>query len=163
MPFQSFDELFVQTNPKIEAFVRRRISWDIEDVVEEIYTTAWRKKEAIPNDEKEALLWLFATARRVIANKVRFKRRQDRFNGLNNPLIESAATQHSPHQTWVHEALASMTKDHREALLLVEWDGLSVGEAATVLDIPETTLTKRLHSARESFSRSYSLIEGREK
>jgi len=33
----------------------------------------------------------------------------------------------------------------------VEWDGLSVSEAATVLDIPETTLTKRLHTARESF------------
>ena len=163
MPFQTFDELFVQTNGKIEAFVRRRISWDVEDVVDEIYTTAWRKKEAIPDDEREALLWLFATARRVIANKVRFKTRQDRFNKLNSPLIESASSQLSSEQTWVHEALASMKKDHREALLLVEWDGFSVSEAARVLEIPETTLTKRLHSARESFSRFYSVIEEREK
>ena len=36
MPFQSFDELFVQTNRRIEALVRRRISWDIEDVVERL-------------------------------------------------------------------------------------------------------------------------------
>jgi RNA polymerase sigma-70 factor (ECF subfamily) len=163
VPYRTFDELFVQTNGKIEAFVRRRISWDVEDVVDEIYTTAWRKKEAIPDDEKEALLWLFATARRVIANKIRFKSRQDRFNTLNNPLIESTASQHNVQQTWVHEALASMKKDHREALLLVEWDGFSVSEAAKVLDIPETTLTKRLHSARESFSRFYSVIEEREK
>jgi DNA-directed RNA polymerase specialized sigma24 family protein len=51
----------------------------------------------------------------------------------------------------------------REALMLVEWDGLSIAEAAAVLGIPETTLTKRLHSAREVFVKNYSVIEEREK
>jgi DNA-directed RNA polymerase specialized sigma24 family protein len=51
----------------------------------------------------------------------------------------------------------------REALMLVEWDGLSVAEAAVVLGVPGTTVTKRLHSAREVFVKNYSVIEEREK
>lgn len=163
MAVPTFDEIFLQTNGAIHAYVSRRISWDIEDIVDDVYVTAWRKKEAIPTDDKEALLWLFAVARRVIANKVRFKSRFDRFNKLNHPLLASVASQQSSQETFVHEALVALNKDHREALMLVEWDGLSTAEAAQVLDIPETTLTKRLHSAREAFAQTYSVIEEREK
>lgn len=163
MGLQSFDELFLQTNGKISAYVSRRISWDVEDIVDDIYTTAWRRRSNMPADEKEVLLWLFAIGRRVIANKIRWRRRLDRFNTLNNPLVASAASNQYDRETWVHEALAAMPNNQREALMLVEWDGLSITEAATVLSVPETTLTKRLHSAREVFARAYSLIEEREK
>jgi DNA-directed RNA polymerase specialized sigma24 family protein len=47
--------------------------------------------------------------------------------------------------------------------MLVEWDGLSIAEAAVVLGVPGTTVTKRLHSAREVFAKNYSVIEEREK
>ena len=159
----NFPALYERTNRQISQYVFRRISFDVEDVVDDIYTIAWRKREDIPNDHEEALLWLYAIGRKVIANKVRWKARLDRFNKLNNPLVAAEARNGSPRDNWVQEVLISMPPIQREALLLVEWDGLSIAEAAVVLGIPGTTLTKRLHSARESFVKSYSVIEEREK
>jgi DNA-directed RNA polymerase specialized sigma24 family protein len=82
---------------------------------------------------------------------------------LNNPLVAAEAKNVSPRDNWVQEVLISMPVNQREALILVEWDGLSIDEAAVVLGIPGTTLTKRLHSAREVFVKNYLVIEEREK
>lgn len=158
-----FNALFERTNKQISQYVFRRISFDVEDVVDDVYTTAWRKREVIPTDPEEALLWLYAVARKVIANKVRWKARLDRFNKLNNPLVAAEAKSGNSRDNWVQEALVSLPIIQREALLLVEWDGLSITDAATVLGIPRTTLTKRLHSARQIFAENYSIIEEREK
>ena len=159
----NFPALYERTNRQISQYVFRRISFDVEDVVDDIYTIAWRKREDIPNDHEEALLWLYAIGRKVIANKVRWKSRLDRFNKLNNPLVAAEARNGSPRDNWVQEALISMPVIQREALMLVEWDGLCIAEAAEVLGVPGTTLTKRLHSAREVFAKNYSVIEEREK
>jgi len=159
----NFPALYERTNRQISQYVFRRISFDVEDVVDDIYTIAWRKREDIPNDHEEALLWLYAIGRKVIANKVRWKSRLDRFNKLNNPLVAAEARNGSPRDNWVQEALISMPVIQREALMLVEWDGLCIAEAAEVLGVPGTTVTKRLHSAREVFAKNYSVIEEREK
>ena len=159
----NFPALYERTNRQISQYVFRRISFDVEDVVDDIYTIAWRKREDIPNDHEEALLWLYAIGRKVIANKVRWKSRLDRFNKLNNPLVAAESRNGSPRDNWVQEALISMPVIQREALMLVEWDGLCIAEAAEVLGVPGTTLTKRLHSAREVFAKNYSVIEEREK
>ena len=159
----NFPALYERTNRQISQYVFRRISFDVEDVVDDIYTTAWRKREDIPNDHEEALLWLYAIGRKVIANKVRWKSRLDRFNKLNNPLVAAESRNGSPRDNWVQEALISMPVIQREALMLVEWDGLCIAEAAEVLGVPGTTVTKRLHSAREVFAKNYSVIEEREK
>jgi RNA polymerase sigma factor (sigma-70 family) len=158
-----FNALYERTNKQISQYVFRRISFDVEDVVDDVYTTAWRKREEIPTDPDEALLWLYAVGRKVIANKVRWKARLDRFNKLNNPLVAAEARSGSPRDNWVQEALIAMPSSQREALILVEWDGLSISEASVVLGVPPTTLTKRLHSARAMFAQSYSVIEEREK
>ena len=159
----NFPALYERTNRQISQYVFRRISFDVEDVVDDIYTIAWRKREDIPNDHEEALLWLYAIGRKVIANKVRWKSRLDRFNKLNNPLVAAESRNGSPRDNWVQEALISMPVIQREALMLVEWDGLCIAEAAEVLGVPGTTVTKRLHSAREVFAKNYSVIEEREK
>ena len=158
-----FNDLYKATNEQIYRYVSRRISWDVDDVVDDIYTTAWRRKADLPANQDEALLWLYAVGRRVIANKVRWKARSDRFKTLNTPLVSAGISNHGPQDNWVHEALVEMPTSQREALMLVEWDGLSVTDAAKVVGIPETTLTKRLHSARATFAQTYSLIEAREK
>ena len=160
---KNFPALYERTNRQISQYVFRRISFDVEDVVDDIYTIAWRKREDMPNDHEEALLWLYAIGRKVIANKVRWKARLDRFNKLNNPLVAAEARNGSPRDNWVQEALISMPVIQREALMLVEWDGLCIAEAAEVLGVPGTTVTKRLHSAREVFAKNYSVIEEREK
>lgn len=159
----SFNDLFKATNEQIAKYVSRRISWDVDDIVDDIYTTAWRRRADLPVNQDEALLWLYGIGRKLIANKVRWKARSDRFNKLNTPLVSAGIASQSSRDNWVHDALVELPANHREALMLVEWDGLAVAEAAEVIGVPETTLTKRLSAARAAFAKTYSLIEAREK
>ena len=160
---KEFSALFEATHEQISRYVKRRISWDVDDIVDDIYTTAWRRRADLPENQDETLLWLYAIGRRVIANKVRWKARSDRFNKLNTPLVSAGIAGQSSRDSWVHDALVELPANHREALMLVEWDGLSVAGAAEVIGVPETTLTKRLSAARAAFAKTYSLIEAREK
>jgi len=49
----------------------------------------------------------------------------------------------------VAEALAGVSGDFRQVIVLVDIDGLSYAEAAAYLGIPEGTVMSRLHRARK--------------
>ena len=57
----------------------------------------------------------------------------------------------------VYAALDELPEEFREALVAVDIMGLSYGEAARALDIPEGTLTSRLFRARDRIA---GLLEG---
>ena len=50
---------------------------DAADAVAETFLIAWTKLDAVPLDPR-ARLWLYATARRVLANRRRSQSRRDR-------------------------------------------------------------------------------------
>src|SRR5258708_5820217 len=53
----------------VRAYVRRRLPAEqIEEAVAEVWLTAWRRRAALPADPA---LWLYATARPVLANQRR--------------------------------------------------------------------------------------------
>ena len=84
-----FDEFFQSTYERIFKYVNRRIAWDAEDVVNDIYVIAWKRKASMPTTPDEQILWLYAIGRRVIANKIRWKTRLDSFNRLHKPLLHA--------------------------------------------------------------------------
>jgi RNA polymerase sigma-70 factor (ECF subfamily) len=160
-----FDELFADHRSDIVAYCSWRAAnaSDAEDAVAEVFLIAWRRLDDLPGADS-ARVWLYATARRVLANQHRSRRRrlalQDR--------LESAATEP---QDWlasassdgvVREALRSLSPRDREVLLLAEWEGLSPSEIATVLACPTVTARGRLHRARRRIRAAYeALREGR--
>ena len=81
-------------------------------------------------------MWLYATARRVIANQRRSSRRQ---GALHEKLaLEAASVSQAPSSSdvddaLVHGALRSLRPRDREILLLAEWEGLSPAQIAEVL------------------------------
>lgn len=154
-----FSNLFQVTQKRILQYVNRRISWDAEDVVDDIFAVAWKRRKDIPLIPEEQIVWLYAIGRRVIANKIRYRTRADRFNKLNNPLIEPSEESGSESSLVTNQVLMEMPKELREPLLLVEWDQLSVKDAAKVLGVSESTVNNRLHSARELFARKYASKE----
>jgi RNA polymerase sigma-70 factor (ECF subfamily) len=151
-----FDEFFLSTYERLFKYVNRRISWDAEDVVNDIYVIAWKRKTSLPAMPDEQILWLYAIGRRVIANKIRWKKRLDSFNLLNKPLIHAAGDRAEDSNSLIMDILVELPTNLREPLLLVEWEGLSVGDAAKLLKITESAMTKRLHTARELLARKYS-------
>lgn len=146
-----FTALYLATAPFVTRYVIRRLRGDVEDVVEDVFVTAWNKRSEMPTDRDDQLIWLYAIARRTIANTVRLRRRRERFNRSLEPLVNDDRSDAALSVTIVHAALAKMNDKERDLLLMVEWDGLTVAQAARVAEITESAAGKRLATARENF------------
>lgn len=74
---ERFDALFRQYLADMVAYCGWRSSSaaDAQDAVSEVFLAAWRRLDEIPAGS-EARLWLYGTARRVLANQVRAGRRR---------------------------------------------------------------------------------------
>ena len=151
---QLFDALFASNSSDIVAYCgwRTASASDAQDAVAEVFLTAWRRLDELPEGDA-ARVWLYATARRVIANQRRSSRRRV---ALHERLAVEAASapQESPpdrEDALVHEALRRLNPRDREVLLLAEWEGLSPAQIATVLGSPAVTARGRLHRARRRF------------
>jgi len=68
------------------------------------------------------------------------------------PVLQFEPAGDDPSTEWIDrnvlgQAIAQLSEDHREVVLLHEIDGLTYVEIAQVLDIPEGTVKSRLHHA----------------
>jgi RNA polymerase sigma-70 factor, ECF subfamily len=72
-----FDALFEAYCSDVVAYCgwRGGSAIDAEDAVAEVFLTAWRRLDDVPRNDA-ARVWLYATARRVIANQRRSARRR---------------------------------------------------------------------------------------
>ena len=74
---QRFDAFFASYGPDIVAYCgwRAGSASDAQDAAAEVFLTAWRRLDELPEGDA-ARVWLYATARRVIANQRRSSRRR---------------------------------------------------------------------------------------
>lgn len=151
---QRFDALFAAHSTEIVAYCNWRggSPSDAQDAAAEVFLTAWRRLDTVP-DGDAARVWLYATARRMLANQHRSRRRHA---ALRERLALEAAAARPAHPldretALVHDALRRLRPVDREALLLAEWEGLSPSEIAGVLGCRAVTARGRLHRARRRF------------
>jgi RNA polymerase sigma factor (sigma-70 family) len=149
------DELFAAYGADIVAYCswRSGSAADGEDAAAEVFLVAWRRLADVP-DGDAARLWLYATARRVVANQRRARRRRVALQERLTREAAPAATASAPFElerTVVNEALGRLAPRDREVLLLAEWEGLSPSEIAEVVGGLAVTVRGRLHRARRRF------------
>ncbi len=145
-----FSRLFQDHEREILRYALRRSDSpeDAADVVAETFLVAWRRLEDVPL-EGEARLWLYATARRVLANRRRGIERGTRLaERLREELRRQIPLQLPTERHGVIEALAQLRDRDRELLMLIGMEGLSPAQAAKVLGISSMTARTRLHRAR---------------
>lgn len=151
-----FDALFASYSSDVVAYCgwRADSASDAQDAAAEVFLTAWRRLDDLPEGDA-ARVWLYATARRVIANQRRSSRRraalQERL-----ALDATVAGQEPPppssrEEVLVHEALGRLGAHDREVLLLAEWEDLSPAQIAEVMGCLAITARGRLHRARRRF------------
>ena len=152
-PPSRFDALFTEHQRQVLAYAMRRTrtSADAEDVAAETFAIAWRKFDAIPAEEP--LPWLYAVARRVLANHRRGLGRRERLAALLR--VDDVAT---PMPTGedrdrpAFAALGSLSAAHQEILRVVAWEELGNQAIAVVLGITPNAVAIRLHRARTRFA-----------
>jgi DNA-directed RNA polymerase specialized sigma24 family protein len=145
------EELFRRHATDVLAYALRRSSTaGADDVVSEVFLVAAKKLADVPEDEP--LLWLYAVARRVIANQRRAARRREALHGALAALRRDPWHVPPDAGSPLLEAVAALKAGEREVLMLSAWEGLSAREAAVVLGCSEAAFHQRLSRARNRLS-----------
>ncbi|MBS2963554.1 sigma-70 family RNA polymerase sigma factor [Actinocrinis puniceicyclus] len=151
--------------PEIEVLYRVALSItaqpaDAEDLVQDTLLRAYRAVERF--DGTHARAWLLTILRNTEINRHR-RRRPDLLDDPDAQLERHegrgpfSAPAPGPEELVVEqvfdkvvdEALAALPVKHRQVVQLVDIDGLTYAEAATLLEVPEGTVMSRLHRARK--------------
>lgn len=156
-----FTGLYERYYRQIWAYVVRRIpaGGDPGDVVAEVFATVWRRLDGVPA-EPDTLLWLYGTARRMVANHTRSSRRRQLLWGRLAGLRDSQETgswsggdpagDHAGDRAEVLRALDRLRPAEREAIRLAIWEDLAVQDVARVLGCSPNAASLRLRRAREA-------------
>jgi RNA polymerase sigma-70 factor (ECF subfamily) len=160
---QRFSALFRELAPDVTAYCRwrARCPSDAQDAVAEVFLTAWRRLEEVPEGDA-ARVWLYATARRVIANQRRATDRRIRLRerlAAQPVALPAGEAASDPTTELVHAALRSLKPPDQEALLLAEWEGFSPTEIASLMGCARVTARGRLHRARRRFREAFEELE----
>ncbi len=131
-------------------FARRRCacSADADDISAEVFAIAWRRREDLPTDQ--ARLWLFGVARRVLANHRRTVGRQARLwaQMAREPGVGPADGGVPEADGRLRDALAALSEEDRELLMMRAWDDLPVSDIAILLHCTPNAVSLRLYKAR---------------
>ena len=137
---QDFERIYDDHAEAVRAYVRRRAPRDVvDDVVSETFVVCLRRLDIVP---AEPLPWLYAVARKILAN-------ERRKAGREVPGAVEVAYEPEPvGDAELARAFAQLSERDREVLRLVAWEGLSLRDAATVLDCTAVACRVRYHRAK---------------
>jgi RNA polymerase sigma-70 factor (ECF subfamily) len=153
------ESLFAEHARAVRAYALRRADpATADDVVSEVFVVACRRLSDVPAD---ALPWLLACARRVLANQRRGQRRQRALGERLAATRESEPRGPDSPDGALAAALARLSDADREVLMLIAWDGLEPARAARVLGCSRGALAVRLHRARRRLGDALRAGQGR--
>ena len=147
-----FLTLYESARPLIIAYALRRAASreDAADAVAEIFEIAWRRLDDVPAGH-DGILWLYVTARYVLANQGRrLRRRQEITTRLGEELRGIELHEESPDEegVFMQRSFRALSPDERELLMLAGWEGLNAADMGRVLGCSPTAARIRLHRAR---------------
>lgn len=150
---QRFASLYHAHRSALSDYCRRRLPRDVvDDVLAEIFLTAWRRVNQIPAGSE--LPWMYGVARNVVSNQQRGSNRRSRLPARLVSRWSEAAPDPTPHNEGdrtVLDVLATLSKSDQEILRLRAWEELTSAEIGVVLGISATAVDMRMSRARRRF------------
>jgi RNA polymerase sigma factor (sigma-70 family) len=158
-----FEKLYAAHHASLLGYALRRTdnTDDAADALAETFLAAWRRLDDVPPDP-QARLWLYGTARRVLANQ---RRGELRRLALADRLRADLAASHRPPvcSGGLQDTVAAfrrMPEAERELLALAGWEGLDPGQIAVVLGCSRNAARIRLHRARRRLAAELNQYHG---
>lgn len=153
MDVDRFDAIYRAHSRAVLRYAARRTDPEAAgDIVAETFLVAWRRLDDVPTDLGQAEPWLYAVARRVIANAERSSRRAERvrarlwLEGREDQVPDPAAA--ISERQRIIQALSKLAEPDQEALRLIGWEGLDLSGAALAMGCSRSAMAVRLHRAR---------------
>ena len=153
----SFSVVFERHHAQVHRYLARRLGADLADeLAAEVFAVAFSKRRRYDPAFPDARPWLFGIATRLAHRHWRREERELRAyarTGLDpaSPSHEervAARTDSAAAGPALAAALAALTRDERDVLLLYAWEELGYPEIAAALSISPGTVKSRLHRAR---------------
>jgi len=130
-----------------------------DELTADVLVVAWRRRADIP--ARAELPWLYAVARRVLAN---YRRRpQDVLVadlGDLDAIDEADPAEIASDNAALADAWRSLSPRDREVLRLVAWEGLTGSQLATALGLSEGGAAAALSRARSRFEEYLATVQG---
>jgi RNA polymerase sigma-70 factor (ECF subfamily) len=147
----SFEPLVERHSAALYAYLARRIPQTAEDVLSEVWLSAYAGRATFDPERGPARGWLFGIARNAVVTQLRrptslplgYGRRDEQFWDAVDERIDAQRLAPA-----LFAAVKALPDGERELLLLVALDGLTPTEAATALGIPAGTARSQLHRVR---------------
>ena len=140
----------VELIPRLRRYARALVSdrARADDLVQDTLERAWNKFHLWrPGSDLRA--WLFTVMHNVHVNQVRASRDHAVLDDEGPEMAVAAVQGASLEIRDLERALALLSPEQREVLLLIALEDMSYAEVAAMLDIPIGTVMSRLSRARE--------------
>lgn len=145
---------------KLRPFVARRVATaEIDDVMQDIFVRMQRGLPAL-RDEERFTSWLFQIARSSVAEHMRARARHPAADGADVELPAAEPEEDDREamrslSTCVTLFVAALPSPYREAVTLVELEGLTAREAAEIAGISISGMKSRVQRGREQLRRMF--------
>lgn len=142
------DTLEVSASDLLAYFERRVGPQDAPDLLSELMVTAFRRASSLPVRPLEARMWLFGIARNLVLNLERSDRRKTRLVSRLRALPAGSAAPAPDDGADVRDAVGRLDNGDAELIRLVHWEGFSLQEAASILELSPSTARGRYQRAK---------------
>ncbi|MFF4191360.1 RNA polymerase sigma factor [Nonomuraea sp. NPDC001831] len=153
----AFTALYDRHAPALHRYVTRRLGDSLaDDIVAETFLDAFRRLARYDTAHRDARPWLYGIAANLIGKHRRTEIRA--YRALARTGLDAVAESYADRvaarvsagaaHRELAGALATLSQQDREVLLMIAWADLSYEEVARALGVPIGTVRSRLHRAR---------------
>ena len=139
---------------RLRPFVARRVdAQDVDDVLQDVFVRMQRGLAGL-RDEERLTPWLYQIARNAIADHLRTRQRHPIVEARDDPQAAEAETQEHLLAACVAVFVARLPSPYREAVTLVELQGMTIKQAAEIAEISVSGMKSRVQRGRSQLRRA---------
>ena len=152
----AFLKLYEPVHERFERFCRARVynEMDFRDLMNDTLLVAYEKFDSLKSPEA-FLSFLFSICVRVLGNYHQKKRTFRLPEGTMHLEIRDRNANPQAHADihYLYEALAQLSEEQRESIILFEISGFSIKEIAVIQEANEAAVKKRLTRGRQELAK----------
>jgi RNA polymerase sigma-70 factor (ECF subfamily) len=159
-----FRDAYRQNKDSLYRFACRMTqSATAEDIVQECFMALWKNSSLFQRNRGSMRIFLFGITRNLALQRLRRERPYDPLEEESS-IVAPLDPETGERADMVARAIAALPPLQREALILAEYEELSLEEIARITEAEHAAVKSRLHRARENLRRLLApLLESKDK
>lgn len=158
---EAFAEIYRRYQPRLWSYLCRIIGDQgaVEEVIDDVLFAVWRSAGKFRGAARVSS-WIFGIAyRQALSRRRRDSRNARMLHSACDP--EELPSAEPPADDRLASALACLSADHRQVVVLAHVSGFSYQEIATIAGCPVNTVKTRMYHARRRLQKLLPRLDGR--